>query len=34
MAFNTRYERTGSLFQKPFKRRLVDSDHYFAALVR
>ncbi len=34
MAFNLRYERTGSLFQKPFKRRLVDSDRYFAALVR
>jgi len=34
MAFSIRYERTGSLFQKPFKRRLVDSDRYFAALVR
>lgn len=34
MAFNLRYERTGSLFQKPFKRRLVDSDRYFTALVR
>ncbi|QLQ04958.1 MAG: hypothetical protein HZY76_01815 [Anaerolineae bacterium] len=34
MAFNIRFERTGSLFQKPFKRRLVDSDRYFAALVR
>lgn len=34
MAFSIRYERTGSLFQKPFKRRLVDSDRYFAVLVR
>jgi REP element-mobilizing transposase RayT len=34
MAFSIRYKRTGSLFQKPFKRRLVDSDRYFAALVR
>ncbi len=34
MAFSIRYERTGSLFQKPFKRRLVNSDRYFAALVR
>ncbi len=34
LAFNIRFERTGSLFQKPFKRRLVDSDRYFAALVR
>jgi hypothetical protein len=34
MALSIRFERTGSLFQKPFKRRLVDSDHYFAVLVR
>ncbi len=34
MAFSIRYQRTGSLFQKPFKRRLVDSDLYFVALVR
>jgi hypothetical protein len=33
-AFNRRYKRTGSLFQKLFKRRLADSDRYFAALVR
>ncbi len=33
MAFNRRYERTGSLFQKPFKRKHVDSDRYFTALV-
>lgn len=34
MAFNRRYERTGSLFQKPFKRILVDSERYYTALVR
>lgn len=34
MAFNLRYERTGSLFEKPFHRILVDSDRYFTALVR
>ena len=31
MAFNKRYDRTGSLFQKPFKRIRVDSDRYFVA---
>ncbi|HBY97695.1 MAG: hypothetical protein M5U01_16770 [Ardenticatenaceae bacterium] len=34
MAVNLRYQRTGSLFQKPFKRILVDTDRYFAALVK
>jgi REP element-mobilizing transposase RayT len=34
LAFNLRYERTGSLFQKPFKRILVDSERYYTALVR
>jgi REP element-mobilizing transposase RayT len=34
MAFNRRYERTGSLFQKPFKRKPVDSDRYFVTLVQ
>ncbi|MCB0200803.1 MAG: hypothetical protein KDI03_12105 [Anaerolineae bacterium] len=34
MAFNRRFERTGSLFQKPFKRILVNSDRYYVALVR
>jgi REP element-mobilizing transposase RayT len=33
MAFNRRYGRTGSLFQKPFKRKRVDSDRYFVTLV-
>jgi REP element-mobilizing transposase RayT len=32
-AFNKSYQRTGSLFEKPFRRKLVDSDRYFAALV-
>jgi len=32
-AFNKAYDRTGGLFESPFKRRLVDSDRYFAALV-
>lgn len=32
-AFNRAYERTGGLFESPFKRRLVDNDRYFAALV-
>lgn len=34
MAFNLRYERTGSLFEKPFHRIHVDSDRYFTALTR
>ena len=32
-AFNKAYQRTGSLFEKPFRRILVDSDRYFAVLV-
>ncbi|MFC2030657.1 transposase [Chloroflexota bacterium] len=32
-ALNKAFERTGSLFEKPFHRILVDSDRYFAALV-
>jgi hypothetical protein len=32
-AFNRSYERTGSLFEKPFRRKLVDSDRYLTALV-
>jgi REP element-mobilizing transposase RayT len=31
---NKTYHRTGSLFEKPFKRILVDSDSYFTQLVR
>jgi len=33
-AINKKYQRTGSLFEKPFKRIHVDSDHYFIALIR
>jgi hypothetical protein len=32
-AINKAYSRTGSLFESPFRRRLVDSDRYFVALV-
>ena len=32
-AVNKAYQRTGSLFEKPFRRILVDSDRYFACLV-
>ena len=32
-AFNKQQDRTGTLFQTPFKRALVDSDKYFAQLV-
>ncbi|MEM7117179.1 MAG: hypothetical protein AAF614_32395 [Chloroflexota bacterium] len=33
MAFNRQQERTGSLFQKPFKRKRVDNERYFTHLV-
>ena len=32
-AFNKAYRRTGSLFEKPFHRVLVDGDGYLACLV-
>ncbi len=32
-AINKAYQRTGALFERPFKRRLVTSDRYFTALV-
>ena len=32
-AFNKSYQRSGSLFEKPFRRKLVDNDSYFSALV-
>jgi hypothetical protein len=32
-AFNKSYQRTGSLFEKPFRRKLVENDRYFTALV-
>jgi putative transposase len=33
MAFNKQQDRTGTLFQTPFKRALVDTDEYFTRLV-
>ncbi len=33
MAMNKRYNRTGSLFEKNFKRKLVDSEAYFQKLI-
>jgi REP element-mobilizing transposase RayT len=33
LAFNRRYDRTGSLFEKPFKRKRVTGEAYFARLV-
>jgi REP element-mobilizing transposase RayT len=32
-AFNRAFQRTGALFESPFKRRVVESDRYFTALV-
>ena len=32
-AFNKAFDRTGSLFESPFKRRRIDSDRYFVTLV-
>jgi REP element-mobilizing transposase RayT len=32
-AINREYGRTGSLFEKPFRRKLIDSDAYFVSLV-
>ena len=31
--FNKRINRTGSLFEKPFKRKLVESEDYLKRLV-
>jgi hypothetical protein len=33
MAMNKRYSRTGSLFEKNFKRKLVNSETYFQKLI-
>jgi len=33
MAFNKQHQRIGALFQKPFKRALVDNDAYFMQLI-
>jgi len=32
-AMNKAYKRTGSLFEKPFKRKLVDNESYFISLI-
>ena len=32
-AINTAYDRSGSLWEHPFRRKEVDDDNYFAALV-
>ena len=32
-AINKRYKRTGSLFEKPFERKIVSSEKYFTNLV-
>ena len=32
-SLNKNYQRTGSLFEKPFKRILIDSDRYFIHLI-
>ncbi len=32
-SLNKNYQRTGSLFEKPFKRILIDSDRHFIHLI-
>lgn len=32
-AFNKAYKRTGSLFEKPFKRKIIDNNHYLILLT-
>ena len=32
-AINNAYNHTGSLFEKPFKRKLVDDERYFTTLI-
>jgi putative transposase len=32
-AFNNRYKRTGSLFEKPFERKSIDNFNYFMNLI-
>ena len=34
LAFNKKYSRTGSLFQKRFKRILIDSDDYLTTIIK
>ena len=33
MAFNKQHDRVGSLFQKPFKRSLIDSEEYLTKII-
>jgi REP element-mobilizing transposase RayT len=33
MAFNKQHNRTGTLFQTPFKRALIDNDQYFTKVI-
>jgi putative transposase len=33
MAFNKQHDRTGTLFQTPFKRAHVNNDRYFTQLI-
>ena len=32
-AFNKRYQRTGALFESPFRRKIVEDERYFATLI-
>jgi len=32
-AYNKRFDRRGSLFERPFKRKLIENDAYFTALI-
>ena len=32
-AFNKAYSRTGALFESPFRRKVVENDRYFTALI-
>ena len=32
-AYNKRYQRTGALFESPFRRKIVEDERYFATLV-
>ena len=32
-AYNKRFIRTGSLFQHPFKRKLIDNEHYLKQVI-
>ncbi len=32
-AYNKRYQRHGALFERPFKRKLIDNEKYFKSLI-